>query len=69
MAQKFKKKPSFFTLKRWNSQNEIIEPPSPSNVNAPASAMPLTEGAPNFRPNNPSHLRHFPTETKPKKYT
>lgn len=70
MEQKLKKKPSFFTLKRWNSQNDGTEPSSPNSVrfNVPASALPQTEGAPNFRPNNSSHLKYLTTDTKPKKY-
>ncbi|CAH0764401.1 unnamed protein product [Diatraea saccharalis] len=64
MAEKVKKRPSFFTLKRWNSQKTVNDEPS-----TPTSDAPPPQTAPMYKStNSPSTNRTiYSTETKPRK--
>ncbi|OWR49060.1 hypothetical protein KGM_202929A, partial [Danaus plexippus plexippus] len=52
MAEKVKKKPSFFSLKRFNSQKSIDEPVTPTQPSPPAL--------------KPAQRRMSNTDTKPR---
>lgn len=69
MAEKIRKKPSIFTLKRWNSQKDMEES-SPKDFNVLATAPPQPENIPpNFQPTHSGSSRVVQTKPKPKKYS